>query len=256
MIPTIFNLGPLPLNSFGLAIALAILAGVQTLQHSFRNNGINPRLAEKYVFLGGLIGIVAARLWYVFIEDYDQLKHNLAAALLSSAGFTFYGGFIVAALSLLLISRIDKIPFSNFIDSFGPTLALAYAIGRLGCQLSGDGDYGIATTNFLGMSFAEGIVPTPPGILVYPTPLYESIWSGLVALYLFKIELLPQWQTAYSRFGAYLVLLGLERFCVEIIRINPEVAGQLSQAQIVAILLILIGAPLLLRRFVLSPKTN
>lgn len=251
MIPQIINIGPFPINSFGLTIALAIIICILCLQRSFAVNSIDPKLAEKYVFTGGIVGLVGARIWYVFVEDFAALRANLFDALLSSAGFTFYGGFIIAAITLLVMSRIDRLPLSKFVDSFGPTLALGYAVGRLGCQLSGDGDYGIATDSIWGMSFAQGVIPTPPGVLVFPTPLYESLLSGFMMLWLISLETKARWQVPYSRFGAYLVLLGAERFVVEIIRVNPDVAGSFSQAQIVAIILIAIGLPLLLRRYFL-----
>ena len=233
MIPQLFYLGPLPINSFGLMVALAFFAGIERLRRSFGRNGIAPELAETFVFTGGVVGLVGARLWFI-AENYNEFSGQLGAALFSTAGFTFYGGFILSALTLIGLCWFYGIKLTTFLDSVGPTLALGYAIGRLGCQLSGDGCYGIATTSFLGMSYANGVVPTPPGVLVYPTPLYESLFSLALVFVLSALEQRLWWQAPLRRFAAYLFLLGSERFLIEFLRINPTILYGLSEAQVIA----------------------
>jgi phosphatidylglycerol:prolipoprotein diacylglycerol transferase len=199
------------------------------------------------VTAAGISGLLGARLWYLG-ENWGEVKHDLLGALFSSAGFTFYGGFIIGSLVVLYLARRDGTDIGKFCDSLGPCLALGYAIGRLGCQLSGDGDYGIATTGFWGMSYSTGIVPTPPGVLVYPTPLFESTISLFVLWFLSRIEVSPTALTGrFQRFGLYLVLISLERLCVEGFRVNPVVAGSMSEAQIIALVLITLGGALMLR---------
>lgn len=245
MIPTIIQLGPIPVNSFGLMVALAIIAGSARLQQSFVHSGINPKLADSFAFSAGIVGLIGARIWYI-IEDYSVLKDDLLDALLSSAGFTFYGGFIFASLFLLIQCMRHHIRISDFLDSVGPAMALSYAIGRLGCQLSGDGDYGIRTTSIWGMSYSSGVVPTPDGVLVYPTPFFESVLALVVLFVLTRIENNAKWfATPYSRFGMYIALAGLARLVVEFIRVNPIIAFGLSEAQLVSIVLILIGVTLI-----------
>ena len=242
MIPQIFQLGPLPINSFGLAVALGILAGIKLLERSFAANNIPVKLAERYALTAGIVGLLGARLWYVFVDFYSEVKHDLIAALFSSAGFTFYGGFILSTIVLLIMSRIDRIPLARFLDSLGPALTIAYAIGRLGCQLSGDGDYGIATESIFGMSYSTGVIPTAPGVLVFPTPLYESFMAFLILAVLLKLEKIPAMiARPYSRFGSYLALIASERFLIEFLRINRKFSYGLSQAQFIAIGLIVIG---------------
>jgi phosphatidylglycerol:prolipoprotein diacylglycerol transferase len=247
MIPTLIEIGPLPVRSFGLMVALALFAGAVRLAISFKRYELDPRLAERYVTAAGFFGLLGARLWYMG-ENWGEVKHDLLGALFSSAGFTFYGGFIIGSLVVLALARRDGTDIGKFCDSLGPCLALGYAIGRLGCQLSGDGDYGIATTGFWGMSYSTGIVPTPPGVLVYPTPLFESSISLLVLWFLSRIEVSPTALTGrFQRFGLYLVLISLERLCVEGFRVNPVVAGSMSEAQIIALVLITLGGALMLR---------
>jgi phosphatidylglycerol:prolipoprotein diacylglycerol transferase len=246
MIPTLIELGPLPVRSFGLMVALALFAGAVRLALSFKRYGIDPRLAERYVTAGGVFGLLGARLWYIG-ENWGDVKHHLLGAIFSSAGFTFYGGFIIGSLVVLYLARRDGTDIGRFCDSLGPCLSLGYAVGRLGCQLSGDGDYGIATNGFWGMSYSTGIVPTPPGVLVYPTPLFESTISLLVLWILSRVEVAPSALSGrFQRFGLYLVLISLERLCIEGFRVNPVVAWGMSEAQIIALVLITLGGLLML----------
>lgn len=248
MIPQIFHIGPLPINSFGTMIALALFAGFYLLARSFQRNGVNPALAERYVLVGGLGGLLGARIWYL-ATNYSVIRGDFWGAALSPAGFVFYGGFICATALLVGMAHfIDKFKVHQLLDSVGPTLALGYAIGRVGCQLSGDGDYGRDTDSIFGMSYQLGVVPTPPGILAFPTPLYESILACLIVLLLIKIERAPEWQLPLRRFGIYLSLISVERFCVEFLRRNPQLAYGFSEAQWIAVGLALIGALMVFRK--------
>ena len=257
MIPQIFQLGPLPINSFGLMVALAIVASGIILAKSFKINDINPELAEKYILTGGIVGLIGARLWFIFIDNFSELKDQLFEALTSSAGFTFHGGFIIGSTTLIVMTKLDKIPLNKFLDSMGPCLALAYAIGRLGCQLSGDGDYGIETSSFLGMSFSTGVIPTPIGVNVFPTPLYESFLCILIVFILLKLEKNKSWLSVpYARAGAYLTLIGTERFIVEFLRVNPKVFYIFSQSQIIYAVVIILGLILLFNKLCKKSPTT
>ena len=252
MIPTLFQiplpyLGALTVNSFGLMVALCFLAGMQLMAESFRRNRINPALADRYALTAGFVGLAGARVWYI-LTFYEQVRGDFLGAVFSTSGFIFYGGFIFAAAAVILMARADKLDLSSVADSFGPALALAYAVGRVGCQLSGDGDYGIPTDSVLGMSYATGVIPTAPGVKALPAPLYESAASLLILYVLLRIETRPAWQAPWRRFGAYLSMIALERFLIEFIRINPRVFLIFSQAQLIALGLVLIGLYLVVSR--------
>jgi phosphatidylglycerol:prolipoprotein diacylglycerol transferase len=250
MIPTIIHIGPIPINSFGLMVALALLVAIERLTISFRRFGLPEALAERYVLWAGFCGLIGARFWFIG-TNWSDVRGELLDALLATAGFVFYGGFITACVVLGVLLRRDRIAPRLFFDAVGPALALGYAIGRLGCQLSGDGDYGRATASFWGMSYSSGVVPTPPGVLVFPTPFFESTIAIGIAIVLGAIEVSKRsfWQRPYARAGLCLILLSLERFFVEFLRINPRIAGGLfSEAQVIALILVTIGAVLLLRR--------
>lgn len=255
MIPNILEIGPIPVRSFGLMIALALFAGALRLARSFARYGINPALAERYVTAGGISGLVGARLWHIG-ENWIVYRNDLFSALTASAGFTFYGGFIVATLCIYVLARRDKTNIAKLCDALGPCLALGYVVGRLGCQLSGDGDYGMSTDGFWGMSYSTGVVPTLPGELVYPTPLFESVLSLGVLWVLTRVETSETFLVkGYQRFGLYLFLISVERFVVEFLRVNPRYALSFSEAQWIAISLSVVGLLLMaLRVLVRSPR--
>lgn len=248
MIPRLIELGPLPINSFGLCIALAAWAGIICLSRSFSRANISSSLGEKYVLWGILSGLIGARVWYV-INNWSTFLKDPVGELFAGAGFIFYGGFFTAATVLIILSRRDKIPLHTFLDSLGPTLAIGYGIGRLGCQLSGDGDYGVPTNSIFGMAYPEGVVPTPPGVMAYPTPLYESIMAFAIAGILLKFEKGGRMFNApYARFGLYLVLISFERFIIEFFRRNPHLFGTIfSQAQFFSLALVILGTTLILK---------
>jgi phosphatidylglycerol:prolipoprotein diacylglycerol transferase len=125
------------------------------------------------------------------------------------------------------------------VDIAGPCLALGYAIGRIGCQVSGDGDYGKAWDGPWAMGYPDGTVPTGPGETVHPTPIYETLTMGLVALLLWSLR---DRVRPGLLFAFYLVLGGIERFLVEFLRRNDEVAFGLTAPQLESLALIAIGA--------------
>lgn len=233
-------------------MALALFAGGLRLSLSFARYGLEPRLAERYVTAAGITGLLGARLWFM-AENWREVQYDFFGALFASAGFTFYGGFIIAALCVYVLAKRDGTNIGRLCDSLGPCLALGYAVGRLGCQLSGDGDYGVPTTGFLGMSYNSGVVPTPYGQLVYPTPLFESTIALGVLYILSRVESsATAFARSFQRFGLYLVLISIERLIVEIFRPNPVFAWGMSEAQCIAIALIALGGVMLARPAVAS----
>src|SRR5436190_6402838 len=144
------------------------------------------------------------------------------------------------------MARHEKIPMLEFLDACGPAACVGYAIGRIGCLLSGDGDYGIPTTLPWGMSFPNGVVPTTER--VHPTPLYEFFVWMLIAYGLWRLgaRLLKQGKSAGLVFCAYLVLTGMARFLVELIRLNPRSFFGMSNAQAASIASVLLGIVLYL----------
>jgi phosphatidylglycerol:prolipoprotein diacylglycerol transferase len=132
---------------------------------------------------------------------------------------------------------------AQMLDATSIALALGYAIGRIGCQLSGDGDYGTASDLPWAMAYPEGTVPTTEE--VHPTPVYETVAMGTVAFVLWHLR--DRFAPGVV-FGLYLVLAGTERLLVEIIRRNDSVVAGLTLAQLVSLAMMALGAAVLWSR--------
>ncbi|OFY65535.1 MAG: diacylglyceryl transferase [Bacteroidetes bacterium RIFCSPLOWO2_02_FULL_36_8] len=213
-------------------------------------------------FFGGLIG---AKFFHN-LEYWDDFIKDPFGALISFDGLTFYGGLIVATLLIWYYLRKKNYQFIHFADAMAPALMLAYAFGRIGCQLAGDGDWGIENTlpkpewlSFLPESFwaynyphnviNEGIpIPGCEGrfchsleVPVYPTPLYEVFLGGFIFLVLWSIR--KKIKAPGILFCIYLFGNGMERFFIEKIRVNAEYPflGGVTQAEIISFLLMIGG---------------
>ncbi|MCU0308828.1 MAG: prolipoprotein diacylglyceryl transferase [Thermoleophilia bacterium] len=238
MFPEIGSFGPFTLYSFGLMAALALVVPAFFLALDLRQRGMNPGLAVELAFGAGIGGFVGARLYYV-VEN----RGEPGVSLISGSGLTWYGGLIGGVIGVWLVTLWRRKPIGVVANLAAAPLALGYAIGRMGCQLSGDGDYGSASSLPWAMSYPDGTVPTTQ--LVHPTPLYEAV--AMLAIFWLLWRTRGRLTAPWSLFGAYLVLSGAERFLVEFIRQNPEELAGLTTAQLISVVSVAIGAALLLR---------
>ena len=212
-----------------------------------KGNGKPGHHDEGFFIIGiaGIAGLVGARLYHV-LESPRELLAN-ASLLISRFGFAWFGGFLGGFVALLFLARRFGIPTLEFMDLCSPAAAVGYAIGRIGCLLSGDGDYGVPTALPWGMSFPNGVVPTTER--VHPTPLYEFfIWLVIAAI----LWQMGKKATIGARpngeiFCAYLILTGVARFLIEFIRINPRSFFGMSNAQTASLVSMVVGSILLWR---------
>ena len=208
----------LPIKTFGLLFALAFLACGLVGGRRLRELGKPIDWAYEMVFAALVGGILGARAYWV-LENYDETKGDLLGSLFTGSGLVFYGGLLGGAIGVLLWARARGMLGLGLLDFGAPCLALGYAVGRAGCQVSGDGDYGDPSSLPWAMAYPDGTVPTTQD--VHPTPIYESVAMGLIALWLWRRR------DAYRPgvlFAFYLLLTGLERFLVEFIRRNDPTA--------------------------------
>lgn len=250
MIPFL-HLGPLSIPTFGLMVAMAMLVSAYVLQADFnRRRGQLDRVSgreendEGFLIIGiaGIAGLIGARLYHV-LESPREFFADPWPQLFSRFGFAWFGGFIGGTLALIFLARWTKIPLLEFLDICSPAACVGYAIGRIGCLLSGDGDYGVPTTLPWGMSFPNGLVPTIQR--VHPTPIYEFlIWLGIGAI-LWYMGTKSLHGPKGEIFCNYLILTGVARFLVEFIRINPRSFLGMSNAQTASMVSVLFGAVLL-----------
>ncbi len=238
MIPYL-HLGPLQLPTFGLMVATGLLVASYILQVDFHRRGIRAD-ALLIIAIAGLAGIVGARLYHV-LESPTEFFADPKSFIFTRFGFAWFGGFLGGFAALLILGSRERIPAFEFLDACSPAAAAGYAIGRIGCLLSGDGDYGIPTTLPWGMSFPNGVVPTNER--VHPTPLYEFFVWMLIAwvLWSFGRRVIGQQKAAGRVFAAYLVLTGIARFLVELIRLNPRSFLGMSNAQAASVVSVLLG---------------
>lgn len=181
MIPFI-HIGPITLATFGLCVGVAMLVAYFIVAKDFQRRSIKAP-ADLLVAVPCIAGLIGAKLYHV-LEDPRFLIAN-PRELISQYGFAWFGGFLGGLAAFLWLAHHYRISFLEIFDAASPAAALGYGIGRIGCLLSGDGDYGIPTSLPWGMSFPNGTVPTTQR--VHPTPIYELIAAIFIFWWLWKL---------------------------------------------------------------------
>jgi phosphatidylglycerol---prolipoprotein diacylglyceryl transferase len=240
MKPSIDVLG-LSVKTFGLCFALAFVVSGAIVTRRLKELGRPPDWAYEMVFAALLGGLLGAR-GYWLLGNLGELADDPLGAILGGSGLVWYGGALGGAAGVLLWARRRDMLNLELADLCAPALAMGYAVGRIGCQISGDGDYGKATDLPWGMAYPHGIVPTSE--VVHPTPVYETLAMGLGAWALWRARdaLRPG-----VLFACYLVLAGSERLLVEFVRRNEPVLAGLTEAQLTSVVMLLAGVAWLVR---------
>jgi len=235
-------------------MALAALTAAWVVHAELKRRGYNRELASSFVFAAALGGLIGARLLFIF-DEWDNFIAAPLKYIFTGAGFTWYGGFLGGTLAVSWVVKKNKIPWLVGADIAAPALAIAYGVGRLGCHVAGDGDWGTVTNVPWGVAYTNAIIgwvdpntgiPYPPGTRVHPTPIYEFIESVVVftILWLLRDKDYAPGTIAWL----YLILTGFARFIVEFWRINPPLASGLSEAQWFSLALMALGFSLFLIR--------
>ena len=221
-------------------------------------------LMSNLIVWAAVWGFLGAKI-FDNLEHWDTFIQDPIGGLLSFSGLTFYGGLICGGAAVLYIANKNGIKPLHMLDIGGPGMMLAYSIGRIGCHLSGDGDWGIVNLNPKPFSWLpdwawaytypnnvanEGVpiancigkfcneLPQP----VYPTPLYEVIMAFILFVILWQIR--KKIKLPGMLFGIYLMMNGTERFFIELIRVNSKytVAGiPFTQAELISTILFICG---------------
>jgi phosphatidylglycerol:prolipoprotein diacylglycerol transferase len=252
MIRELFHLGPLSVSPFGVALVAAFAAAFLQLRSGMRHLGIGTEDdASAVLFSAGLGGIVGGKIYYAALHGDWRL-------LFDRSGLVWYGGFLLAAVLVMLTLRRRRLPFWPMMDAATVALALGYGIGRIGCFLVGD-DYGMPTDLPWGVKFPVGLPPTTAGELrafgaevppdlpadtllaVHPTQLYET---GL-ALIIWTIGrgMLGRSLAKGTTASTVLALLALERFGIEFLRAKDDrFFGPFTLAQLISLgVLVVVG---------------
>lgn len=260
MIPTLFEIpifGGIPIHSFGLMMALGFLLASVALKKLFRNAGYSTDVGEQVILVAAIAGLAGSKLYFLLFEAWDRFIRHPFEMVFSGAGLTWYGGFVLATVAIIILLKKRKIPVLRGMDLIVVALPLGYGIGRIGCHLAGDGDYGVPWDGPFATDYSRGIVPPseafhgteiaaryPNGIvpdhtLCHPTPMYETVLSLIIFAILWRVvrKNMPPGFTL----ALYFILGGLQRLAVEFLRINPKVAWGLSGAQWISIILMTVG---------------
>ena len=247
MIPDILHIGPVPIHLFGIFLALAFLAAGWAAGREFERKGYDPALASSAVVWAAVGGLVGARLW-ILLDAWPEFVRAPWTFLVTGGGFVFYGGLLGGTLAVTLFFWREHIPWLTGADACAPAIALGQAIGRLGCQAAGDGDWGKETALPWGMAYPYAVVgwDKPPGVRVHPTPLYEAAAYAAIFALLWRLRREPAADGAIL--ALYLVLSGAARFLVEFVRVNPRIAFGLTEAQLASLTLVVIGGWWLISR--------
>jgi phosphatidylglycerol---prolipoprotein diacylglyceryl transferase len=249
--PFKFQLGFLEITGYGLMMMVAFLMGGWLIALELKRRGLSEDYAADMIAAAVIGGIVGAKLWYVAVAQ-D------AGALFSRGGLVWYGGFIGGTAAVILNGWRLKVPLRWTMHLSAPALAAAYALGRVGCFLVND-DYGRPTDLPWAVKFPQGLppstaanmeqlfgIPVAPGIdpstvlAVHPTQIYEVII--MLAAFMLLWNLRKGERPIGWIFGLYLVIAGVERFLIEILRAKDDrFLGPFTLAQLTSVVLIAIG---------------
>ena len=257
MCPRLFQIGPFTVYGYGLMLALGFLAGSYLFVGEFKRRKLDPNIANNVTLIALVAGVAGSKILYL-IENWSSFIIDPVGMVFNPGGLTFYGGFLLATFSIYVYGRRKGITFFAICDAIAPGLMLGYGIGRLGCHLAGDGDYGFPTTLPWGTDYSNGTYPpsvafrdfpeitsrfpggiVPNNIPCHPTPVYEFIICALMCWLLWRMR--KKVTPAGKLFMIYLMLAGIERFAIEFLRPNPRIVFGLSEAQLIALALIVIG---------------
>ncbi len=277
MRPILIELGPITLYSYGLMMALGFMAAYTVLHKEHLRLKLKVDNAGTLLIIGLVSGIIGAKILYLF-TDWDRFVQDPVRMLFSPAGLVWYGGFIGGFAGMFYYVRKKRLPVLQYLDMIGLGGMIGYAVGRLGCHFAGDGDYGIPTELPWGTIYANGTVkPTTAAadyfsrnpeaaaewnyrelaahivdsnrygsitefdltVAMHPTPVYEFLMGVVVFFILWKLRL--KLHPAGMVFGVYLLLMSVQRFAIEFLRLNPVAALGLSQAQLFSIGIFIAG---------------
>lgn len=236
MKPILIQIGSIPIYSFGVMIVAAFFICCWIVRLELRRKGLDHQVKADSLVISILLGGLAGARGYYIVENFTEFL-NAPFEIFSGGGLVWYGGLLggIAALTYVVYRR--KLNWLQTADILAPALALGYGIGRIGCLLAGDGDYGKPSNLPWAMAFPEGVVPTT--IPVHPTPIYETLIMTVVFFLLWNLR--KKITRDGIIFGLYLVLASVERFLIEFWRINPVVVWNLTMAQILSLVLAAVG---------------
>jgi len=287
MYPVIFQYKNLVISSYGLMLMIAFLTCNYLMKRYFKSIHINEDIADDLIFYAAIGGILGSKIYYIIefwnTEGYNNIQGliNIIKGFLNfnlemifaginqfGSGLVFLGGLIGGLIAVTIYIYKNNLDWFTVADWVAPFLALGHSIGRIGCFLVGD-CYGHPCNLPWAVSFKNGLPPTtfesfkynypdwflnngmsaiykPNDIIfVHPTQIYESITYMILFFYLSYIRNNRKYKGQV--FLEYLFCAGIARFIIEFFRLNPTYLLNLTGAQYISVLMILVSSILMYR---------
>ncbi len=272
MHPIFLNIGDFTIGTYGVAIVVGMLAGLRLIACLARRRGLGVDFFLDLAFLLLITGFVGGRIFYILL-NWGEFMRDPAALILSRQGFVFLGGFMLALAVAVWFTLKRRMPLLETVDILAPGVALAHAIGRIGCFLAGccygrvcDADHGPASLAAVAMRYplvtdAGGAHPMfnmaymdqlqagwlKPGaaasLPVVPVQLFEAVGNLLICMLL--VWLWRRRRFSGQVFAVYMIVYSVERFGLEFLRGDAErglwLGATLSTSQIISCLTLLVG---------------
>ncbi|MFW6324656.1 MAG: prolipoprotein diacylglyceryl transferase [Desulfovibrionales bacterium] len=246
MHPVLIEIGPFTVYTYGFFIAAAFLAGMAWAMHEAGQRNLDPRTISDVGFYVIVSAILGSRLLYVIINPRYFLEHPLEILMFWKGGLVFLGGAILATLTVLYYFRSKQMSVWPWADCFAPALALGQAVGRLGCLAAGC-CFGKECTLPWAVTFSDERSLAPLNLALHPTQIYHSL-AGLLTFGIilgFKKHVKRDGQLIALFFMLYAVF----RFSIEFFRNDYRGDfGALSLTQVIALMVLLAGAALFIKR--------
>ena len=233
----LFTIGPVTIHGYGLMIGLGVVAALLMGDYRAKKKGLDSDAIYGMTFFAVVLGFASAKVLYIITQWKSFLQNPLF--YLSGSGFVVFGGIIGAILTLYIYGKVKKLDLLRYLDLMVPSVALAQALGRIGCFLAGC-CYGRETDSCLGVVFTHSAY-APNGVKLLPTQLFMSAGDFLLMAILLWYSRKERMKGRTS--ALYIILYSLGRFALEFLRDDDRgTVGSLSTSQFIGILMAIAGA--------------
>ena len=239
----LFSIGPINIHTYGVMVAVGVLAALFTGEARAKKRNMDADVLYPMTFLCVVLGFCAAKVLFCIVEWESFIQNPLN--VLSNSGFVVYGGILGGVLTAYAYCRIKKLSFVDYFDLMMPSVALAQGFGRLGCFFAGC-CYGRETDSFIGITFSQSNY-APNGVKLIPTQLFSSAGMLMIAGILFWYG---RKERPKAKVGAlYLILYSIGRFTIEFFRndYRGEI-GIFSTSQFISFFVLALGIFLFFRK--------
>jgi phosphatidylglycerol:prolipoprotein diacylglycerol transferase len=249
MHPILFRIGSFQLPTYGLLLAVALLAGLFVATRLGRREGLDPATVLDFSVWLIISGLIGAKIYMILTgwSFYSAHPGQIFSLDTLEAGGGFYGGFIGATLFAIWYVKSQHLPMLKTFDAFAPAVALGQCIGRWGCFSAGD-DYGkVAYHSHLAVVFtnqyAHAMTGVPLGVPLYPVQLFESFLT--LVIFVILLWLYRHKSRDGQIFVSYVMMYAVARFFLEYYRGDPDRGfffhHTLSTSQVIGIVAVVLG---------------